>query len=277
MSIPKYHHYVPICHLKGFTDSASKFCVYQKNTKKLLRNQKPDNHFGQNHLNTHYEKSGSKDVSLEHELSTLEARTAPLFERIRKISNNVFKPQLNYEDKLKFAEYFYNQFSRHPDFFDDTHSEQQVASHLAQFIAESGYELTSNEKAQMLSSDEVKRIRQNAIVATRRTTIQSTIARLASFDFAIAYSKSADLIIGDNPIAHFIQTEQIPFNNWMPISLRTAIAPTFPLKCGTQYIELSKQQTAEINFKILEKSSRLVATKDEKVLRQITNYKKTTT
>lgn len=69
---PKKHHYLPQFYLKEFTDQYGKLSIFDKETKKILSSQKPENVAVTGHLYTQIDESGQNDFRLEKALSEIE-------------------------------------------------------------------------------------------------------------------------------------------------------------------------------------------------------------
>lgn len=88
MVISKKHHYIPQFFLKGFTNEAGEYYVYDKD-KKEIRKSKPINTFFENKRNTS-QIIDKEDDSLERLYAYFDAITAPFIQELRSMTTTNF-------------------------------------------------------------------------------------------------------------------------------------------------------------------------------------------
>lgn len=113
MSTPKLNHYIPRMILRNFTDGKGRLhCFHKPSGRGFCAT--PENVLAETHLYTRQDGNGTKDVSVEKELSRMEGRVQPVVEKILNAARKGEKPALTPSEKSTWDEYFCSQLRRLP-------------------------------------------------------------------------------------------------------------------------------------------------------------------
>lgn len=231
--IPKRHHYVPQMLLRRFCDVNGNLYFFDKRIcEKGVLKSTPPNLFYQKHLYSLVDENGSKDASLEREMSVLEGRADRVIEKIITAARSWTKPHLSNDEKNIWDKFLYLQWKRVPDSHRKYESlinfEESLRAAAAEF-ERAVRPLTDDERMKISDPEVQARIKQNARVKATASAGDDVVETLAQKSLLIAMpeNKKKSFVIGS---FSFVQLEYAGSNAgerivqaWLPVASDVAV------------------------------------------------------
>jgi hypothetical protein len=208
----KYHHFVAVMHGRRFTDQSGRFYFFDKRVGKLLYTT-PGHVFGQNHLNTVKDESGTKDVSVETRFSALEGRANLITERIVSTAREDQCPDLTAEEKSDWDQYLYLQYKRVPDVHSKVALFQEDSGAFEKLLEEHdvGATYTPEERARLIQAGKVRAIEMSLGPALEEFDKRGLVVGRIK-------GQPESFIIGSSPVIMAGDLREKDAQRWLPIA-----------------------------------------------------------
>ena len=230
-NIPKNHHFVAQMHAERFTGENGKLWAFNKTSGNLFE-APPKGVFAETHLYTIEAADGTKDTSLESDLSSLEGSANLIIEKLVAAARSGKPPQLTEEDRAIWDVYFYLQWKRVPEVHNKVAALAEADAWLDDFFAKvrARGPAASAQVDALDTPKERKRLIQAGKVHAIRKAPTGVLEVLASRGLAVLHvaTPGESLAIGSLPIVRkqgdFRQADS---EAWLPVASDVAIGPAF--------------------------------------------------
>jgi hypothetical protein len=236
MSFTKRQHFVPQMLLRRFVNTDGRLYFFNKNfPEKRVLASPPKDVFVQNHIYTERDKHGNKDNSLEEMYAEIEGQANGIIEKIIVAARAKQTPNLSLDERAAWDLFFYYQFKRVPDFYNNikimANFEQHMAAALIEF--ESKFRpLTDEERREFQNPNNLERIKKNALISSLSdpgSEVQETLSR-KGLGVGVITKPNKSFIIGSFPVVKLTYPGRENFNDpsvevWFPISPDVAVTP----------------------------------------------------
>lgn len=276
MKAPRGHHYNPQFLLRKFTNQEGRLFVYDKRRPEAgVFETSPNNVFKERDLNALEKADGSLDHSLEHKYSQLEAAVAPVVEKLIEFAEFDKHNPLTPREKAVFDEFFYRQFARAPDAFDRPGITANFDADWKKAVAEVEEEvgqIPPSIKSELLSLNELPRLKKNAVVMARQGSPGKVVDLLAQSGLIVVATGTPkkSFITGDYPYVRTGPTGRSgppKYKIWLPISHSAAVSP-YSLAGFLNRAVLSRDEIRRLNEAIF-KNSNLVAGRSRQLIQSL--------
>lgn len=223
---PKRHHYIPKTLLKRFVDPDGWLFVYSKQQPALgVRRSRIDNAFFRKHLYAQINEDGTKDVSVEKALGSLESRASPILDKLIGCARRNEPCILHEEDRWSWCEFFLSQWKRVPDLHDTVTTDEQVNAQMDTIMGRLRRKYPDRSDELNLLDQDRKKIIRNARISTVLGSGPLSMPVLMARKTCILKIRAPHkrLIIGSRPVVQMNFKENSNLTNtqtemWLPIA-----------------------------------------------------------
>lgn len=272
---PRRHHYIPLMLLRRFETTNGKIFYYNRRfKKKKILETTPENIFLQNNLHTVIQRDGSKDLSLEINLSEMESAASDIISKIINNARDGYAVKLNQTEKEIWDAFFFTQWKRTPDFHEKIYIDDEIDLWLEEWRKEhetSEGPLTPEQERDYNNQLWRKRIRQNLKIealAGDNPSVQK-ILRQKGLGIMRINKANKSFVMGSFPVIKLAHSNRSHISDptvemWLPIAPDIAISPAPCRPEETILVEVNDDSCIRaINSNIYKQSSAIAARSDK--------------
>lgn len=274
--ISKKHHYLPSYYLKGFTNHAGTFFVYDKEADNIFESV-PDDFFFENHLNTIVLPDGTKSDFLEHAHTDLEGKS---WDSIDNIRNSSFKEPVLLIDKMNLFLFLLFLHWRLPsNYIHLTSLSDQMFAKGSDFdyfdiVDVHGNQASEEFLTKLKKTDMWRKSSQLIVPFARFFNNNEWFDDIGNWRFYYTENKESWHIIGDNPIVSIGEEDHDP--------MRCLKSFIFPLSGNILLISIDEKPPetippefiVQLGSSIIHRSTRFVACQNKSYLLALIDYYK---
>ena len=275
MNVPKRHHYVPQMLLKRFSDSQSRLFVFNKNLKERgILHLSPRDVFVKKHLYAQHLGDGSRDYSIEKELSVTEGKADRIIRRILCSVQSNRLPNLTAQEKKDWDRFFCSLWIRTPDV-------HQPEGTIEDRFRRVGNTVFNNDQAKvealLQDRDTIRKMEQNitANLALPERANLSQFNDIVNKGLRIAVIRKArkSLVIGSRPVVfiafpYLTNFSDLSANPWLPIAPNVAITPAL-VPGKEEIVEISHNQSVRWMNNVILSQSTSIAGNSRELIRSL--------
>ncbi len=264
--------------LKRFTNDRGKLHYFDKRVPGgEIGETSPKNLFVEKHLYSEILPDGSKDPTLEQELSSLETRAEEVVDKIVATAKAGNAPRLTLAEKKTWDTFLGMQLKRLPHIYDKHMTPDAFGESLDESIRE--YEeiirpLTGRERDSFNDPEVRKRLMQNTRVGAIRGPMDLVMGELGrrGLGTIVCAETKRSFVIGSNPVSKLTLPGRAHLSDpttevWFPIAADVAVTP-WGEKGRSILREAAREHVRHINL-VTFKESDLVASRSEELIRSL--------
>ena len=277
MSKQKQHHYIPRMLSQWFVDNKGKLYFFNKDfPKKGILRSTPDKLFRERYLYTMSDEGGDRNDKIEKMLGRLEAKAAPIIEKIIDQARASKFPELTYLEKETLDQFLCCMMIRVPDVFDPIAN--NTFEEFPEILEKHG-PLTAEDRRKRDDPNEQAKLKQDLRASSVLPCFRPEgrilpILGDKSLLVVVIPNPKKSFVIGSNPCVKFFGGNELSdpkAEAWFPLAYDVAVvySGSFPEKL---YKILDPTPIREINEAIYKQSS-FIAGRSDKLIASLTGVK----